>query len=197
VGMTSSTAKVGTDGYSSLLSEIGFYPTPILDRYVGELAEWSRYNLSLGATAYLLTFKFEPLVGSRKALMRKMPTEIQRVYFTFLTRVIRKPQSQQSSRPILLGVPDLPVARRKKKARKDGLINDGLHYHGLLLMPPQSRLKQSVVDHFASNRKLYQRNFLLELHITPIRSNVAGVVDYIFKSFKRRRFAWDDWSIFG
>jgi hypothetical protein len=194
--MTSTTAaKPKSDSYPSLLSELIFYPTPILDRYVGELAEWLRYCLSLGATAYLLSFKFEPFLGSRRALMGKMRTEIQRVYFTFLTRVIHDPQSQQSSRPILLGVPDLPVAKRQKKTCTEDLANDGLHYHGLLLLPPQSRLKESVLDRFASYRKLYLKNSLVEIHIIPIRSNMPRVVDYIFKSIKRGRFSWDDWFV--
>jgi hypothetical protein len=73
-----------------------------------------------------------------------MTDEVDRVYSTFITRVVRKPHSeyQKESRPILIGAPDRPVLKNEKQKLKDVKINGGVHLHGILLVPRQSRLKE-------------------------------------------------------
>jgi hypothetical protein len=121
-----------------------------------------------------------------------MLNEIKRVYFTFRTRVVRHPRSKSQRQlcPILLVAPDLPVPRNTKPASNSILINDGLHYHGILLIPAKSRLKVSAIEHFANTKELYVKNCLMELDVRPINCNVPRVLDYIFKSIRRGRFSW-------
>lgn len=195
------TFKSNTRGFSEYelaLSELAL-PTPSLKRFIWAVSEWLGDYLLQAWTAHLLTFKFTPLTGSRSVVMHKMRDELQRVYSTLLTRVVRHPRSKshKGSRPILVAVPDLPVAKRKKQTCHDGLIDDGLHFHGILLMPPCSRLKKSVIDHFATNETLYVKKALLELDVRRIDSDLPKVVDYLFKSIKRRSFGWDDWYVLG
>src|SRR5262245_40251813 len=59
----------------------------------------------------------------------------------------------------------MPVAKHQKKPLTLVSVNNGLHIHGLLLMPPTSRLKQDVVGHFRQYDSLYVRNGLLMVHL--------------------------------
>ena len=93
---------------------------------------------------FLLTFMFEQLPGSPAAKMAQMTRCIEQAYAIFVTRVVRKPQTAAARgvAPIWLCAPDLPVYKREKKqSLRDLLVNDGLHYHAILLLPPLSRLE--------------------------------------------------------
>jgi hypothetical protein len=59
-------------------------------------------------------------------------------YPTLIKHVERRPMkpSRQCNLPILIGVPDLPVAKHSKKLSvRDVTINDGLHIHTIIAMP--------------------------------------------------------------
>jgi hypothetical protein len=119
--------------------------------------KWSEEYISRGWQCYLTTFMFNPLSGSREGIVRQMSKEVERVYSTLLTRVVRDPRSPKvkGSLPILIGFPDLPVFKHNKGRLQDVVINDGLHYHAMVLLPPRSRLKESLVQHFERCQDMY------------------------------------------
>jgi len=151
-----------------------------------------------GFRAYLVTFMFRPLAGSmnRKAILVQMNNEVQRVYSTFITRVVRNPRSPASGDrlPILIACPDFPVPKRQKQPLADLTINDGLHCHGVLLVPTHSRLKGGVRKHFGLHRALYlgDRRRLKRIHLKRITHRPAYVTEYAFKTFKRGKVDADD-----
>lgn len=153
-----------------------------------------------GWNPFLMTFMFKPLKGSQQAVIYQMNDEVERVYSTFITRVVRKPnvifQRYSCECPILIAAPDRPVPKHKKQRLKDVTINDGRHMHGILVVPRASRLKQDVVSHFEKFRKLYVKNRLCRLDVQAIESDLPGVVDYAFKSMKGAEFGYDDIVIF-
>jgi hypothetical protein len=143
---------------------------------------------------------FKPLKGKQEAIMQQMNDEVDRVYSTFITRVVRKPNSVYQkylySRPLLIAVPDRPVPKHAKQRLKDVTINNGRHMHGILVVPWDCRLKQDVVSHFEKFRDLYVKNRLLRLDVRAIESNLPGVVDYAFKSMKDKEFGYDGIAVF-
>ena len=149
----------------------------------------------LGWNPFLMTFMFKPSSGN---IMIKMANEVTRVYSTFLPRVVRNPRSKfaKDLRPLLLAVPDLPVAKRQKQKLHNVKINNGLHMHAILVVPCKSRLKTDVVAHFKEHESIYVKNQLLRLDVEAIRSRLHNVVDYVFKSVKSEKFNWDDALIF-
>jgi hypothetical protein len=164
-------------------------------------SQWiQRYVDYSGWNAFLMSFMFKPLKGNDGALLSQMSDEVDRVYSTFLTRVVRKPRSDSLRywdvwryyMPVLIAVPDSPVAKRRKQSLNDVTINNGLHMHGILVVPWQSRLRRDVVSQFQKDEKIYVKNRLLRLDVRPIQSNLGGVVDYAFKSIKTRKFDHDD-----
>ena len=70
----------------------------------------------------------------------------------------------------------------------------GIHFAGVLLIPPVNRLKRGVADHFQQKHKAYiwPGRRLERIHIDHIDGEVGRAVDYTFKSLKRRRCEIDD-----
>jgi hypothetical protein len=73
-------------------------------------------------------------------------------------------------------------------------INGGLHLHGVLCVPYNSRLKVDVPTHFKAKRALYVKNRLLRIDVEPIHS--TDVVDYVFKALKNRNATPDDIQVY-
>jgi hypothetical protein len=147
-----------------------------------------------GWNAYLVTFMFNQIPGGRAARLKSMSDTLHRFYATFLTRVVRKPQSpfQLSERPLFITVPDYPVPKHDKQKLADITINGGLHMHAILAVPWESRLKQDVITHVDQYAQLYIKEPLRRVNIGLIENNINRVGDYVFKSIKKGRCDWDD-----
>lgn len=147
-----------------------------------------------GWNAYFVTFMFNRIPGGRKAQLGSMADALYRFYATFLTRVVRNPHSafQLSQRPLFVSVPDYPVPKHDKQRLCDIAINDGLHMHGILVVPWQSRMKEDVISHLQRYSRLYVKEPLRRINIEEIEDNLGRVGDYVFKSVKRGRCSWDD-----
>jgi hypothetical protein len=142
-----------------------------------------------------MTALFSQLPGPRSAVIHRMKDEIQRVYSTFLTRAHRKPRTAPPDElPILIGVADLPVYKRDRTISSLILCNGGLHFHCLLLVPPTSRLKLPVDEHFQAETRLYLGKLspLRSLDVRPVTEGHERVVDYVFKTVLRGRVSYDE-----
>jgi hypothetical protein len=167
---------------------------------IGGYSELIRRQIKNGSNAYLLSFMFKPLAGPPKTRLfqmnDEMNDEVQRVYSTFVTRVVRNPRSlaQKDFLPFLITVPDRPIFKENKQKLSDSVINNGLHLHGILCVPWNSHLKGNVADHFDTNNALYVKNRLLRIDVKPIYS--ADVVDYVLKSLKNGNATLDDIRVY-
>jgi hypothetical protein len=124
-----------------------------------------------------------------------MRDEVHRVYSTLLTRVHRKPRTASTDQlPVLVGAVDLPVYKRDRTSGPMVLRNGGLHVHVLLLMPPASRLKGSLADHFREKRELYagSERSIQRIDIRPAVEDHKRVVDYVFKTVLNGRLSYDE-----
>jgi hypothetical protein len=148
-----------------------------------------------GWSCNLLTFLFPHLPGSRPAVIDRMKDEIQRFYLTLVTRTHRKPRTASPDElPLLVAVADLPVYKRDKTSSPMVLCNGGLHFHGLLLVPPTNRLKEPVDQHIRGRRDLYLRG-LADLHVRTVTHADERVVDYVFKTVRRGRISYDEGTL--
>ena len=125
-----------------------------IEQLIKGYSEWIDKYVDQGWNAFLMTLMFKPLTGGHKAIMDQMNDEVDRVYSTFLTRVMRNPRSDlwKYHTPVLIAVHDRPVARQQKQKLHNVTINDGMHMHGILVVPWDSRLKRDVVSHFEKYR---------------------------------------------
>ncbi len=148
-----------------------------------------------GWSSHFLTFLFSQLPGPRSAVIQSMKDELYRVYSTFLTRTHRKPRTASSDElPFLIGAADLPVYKRDRESSPLVLCNGGLHFHAVLLVPPDTRLDVPVDEHFRAHESLYlgKRRSLATLDVRPVTEDHERVVDYVFKTVLRGRVSYDD-----
>jgi len=148
-----------------------------------------------GWSCNLLTILFTQLPGPRRVVIDQMRDEVQWVYSTFITRVHRKPRAASPDElPVLIGAADLPVYKRDRSSSPVCLCNGGLHFHAVLLVPPTSRLRIPVGEHFAANEELYRGKSaaVAGLHVRSVTHGYHRVVDYVFKTVLRGRISYDD-----
>ena len=97
--------------------------------------------------------------------------------------------------PRLVGCPDRPVPRRRPVHRLAELRpNDGLHYHALLAIPGETRLKRPFSEHFPENRAIYMgaEGRIAQIHLLPVSDPRGGVVPYSLKRVRDGTFTTDD-----
>jgi hypothetical protein len=148
-----------------------------------------------GWSCNLVTFMFSQLPGPRPAVIDRMKDEVHRIYSTLLTRVHRKPRTAATDElPVLIGVLDLNVHKHNKLSGPMVLCNGGLHVHALMLMPPTSRLKESLADHFRDKRSLYvgSGSSCQRIHVRRVVDTHERVVDYVLKTVLNGRLSYDD-----
>jgi hypothetical protein len=188
---TSSTnrrASIQSDYWSAIGSQA---KANLVDGYTRLVTDGVR----AGWSCHLVTILFSRLPGPRAAVISHMKDEVHRIYSTLLTRVHRKPRTASTDDlPVLIGATDLPVYKRDKASGPMVLCNGGLHVHALMLMPPTSRLKGSLADHFREKQGLYVGSGrpALRIDVRPVVSDHGRVVDYVLKTVLNGRLSYDE-----
>ena len=149
---------------------------------------WGERLVAKGWRPYLLTFMFKPLPGSPTAVAHQMEREVERVYATLLTRIVRKPARTPLDRlPVWFCCHDRPVYKHSKISLRDAAVNDGAHTHATAFLPPWSRLREGLGKHFDEHARLYVRPRcpLLRIDCVPVVRRVGYVVGYTRKEVGR------------
>ncbi len=152
-------------------------------------------RIDAGYSCDLVTILFNQMNGSQPKLIDQMRDQIQQVYSTFVTRVNRKPRAVPNHQlPLLIGALDLPVYKKDRASAPSVLLNGGLHFHGALMVPPNSRLKDEVANHFATKFDLYggHSTGIARIDIRPVTHDRVKVLDYILKTIGNGRLSYDD-----
>jgi hypothetical protein len=152
-------------------------------------------RVSDGWSCHLVTILFSQLPDQRSAVIDRMKDEVERVYSTLVTRVHRKPRTASTDElPVLIGAIDLPVYKRVRSSSPLVICNGGLHFHALILVPPKSRLKVSLADHFQASRALYAGagKSIQRIDVRPVVENHRRVVDYVLKTILTGRLSYDE-----
>jgi hypothetical protein len=168
---------------------------PITRQQVDGYTQMVIDRLDNGWSCHLMTFPFVQLPGPRGAVIQAMKGELQRVYSTFVTRTNRKPRTASPDElPVLIGVADLQVYKRDPTSSPVVICNGGLHFHALLLVPPDTRLELPVEEHFRDNPDMYlgKRRLITKLDVRPVTETHERAVDYVFKTILRGRIPYDD-----
>jgi hypothetical protein len=86
-----------------------------------------------------------------------------------LPRVLASSPEWSEFLPKIVLAPDLPVPKRSKQRLRDVTVNDGLHWHGLMLVSPlASKLQARLDDHINGNLGKYLVGSIREIGITAI-----------------------------
>lgn len=168
--------------------------SPPRERLIRAYGRWIREHKMNGWDAYLFTFMFNQLPGSREATIQQMHEEITVLYKKLVTRVVRKPKLATNAHLLPKGVffPDGPAYKKKKQRLRDVSVNDGLHMHGIVVATTEGRLKEGLDQHFRKNRPMYETRKMYRIHVEPIEHSAVYVTDYAGKAVKTRRFIDDE-----
>ncbi len=173
----------------------------LCERLIAAYGTLVEEHLRAGWEGYFLSFMFHQLPGSPGAIKRQMAGYIELFYSTLLTKVIHKPRrkNMQPWLPVLISCPDLPRPKPhgKRQSLEDVSVNDGRHFHGILLIPPPplSRLKSGVWQHVLldeRDRYFNRHTRVRHIDIRPITSTPEQVTDYGMKGIKTATAEPDD-----
>ena len=168
---------------------------PVTRQIVDGFTQMVIDRMNDGWSCHFITFPFAQLPGPRGAVIQAMKDELQRVYSTFVTRTHRKPRiASPDELPVLIAAADLQVYKRDPTSSPLVLCNGGLHFHALLMVPSDNRLKVPVDEHFRDYQDMYvgERRLITRLDIRPVDETPAHAVDYVFKTILRGRVSYDD-----
>jgi hypothetical protein len=168
--------------YIKRLKLISAYNTMVLDR------------AEAGWQPYFMTFLFRHIPGQQRARLERMNDEICRFYSILLPYVVKyhSRARYKDVLPLLIAAPDLPVPKMQKSRPSD--VNGGLHFHGLLALPPIENclLGNKLTSHLFRNQEKYiwaDR----PLRVVDARSmSTPTLADYAMKQIKRGRLNYDD-----
>jgi hypothetical protein len=140
---------------------------------------------------FQVTFMFNYIPGTFERKCEVMEDQIDRVYRTLVPQVERFPRSPAGSQrlPILIAFPDYPTQKLDRSSLLDVKINDGLHYHGVILVHTVSRLKIRLDIHMEKHERRYVRSWdaLRRIYIQPIdEPSAKTAVSYGFKALQWR-----------
>jgi hypothetical protein len=168
-----------------------------IDLLIAAQEHWIDNLVQDGWNAYYVSVLFHQLPGSQKSHLEQMKREINRLYNRLATRSVKDPRSPTLKRylPVGVFVPDLPVEKYKGKEKislADASINNGLHMNGIIVANRWGRIRTGLIKHFKEKRNCYETGIVRSVGLTRIKDDLGHVVDYAFKSVKRRRFSMDD-----
>jgi hypothetical protein len=100
--------------------------------------------------------------------------------------------------PKVILAPDFPVPKKsKKQTLRDVTINEGLHWHGLILVNPLApKLPGNLDVYINQNLKKYLVGSIRTIGVEPITHDPVYVTGYGMKGLKRRSFFEDEILIF-
>jgi hypothetical protein len=162
--------------------------------------EWVQSYFDKGFRMYLVTFKFDQIPGSSEYKRREMLKQVEyQFYPTLIKHVERWPMkpSRQRNLPILIGVPDLPVAKHTKRlSGRDVTINDGLHVHAIVAMPrtlrhPRGFQLKSLIRE-KQHRFIGDFTSISDIDVERIKDRPEYVAGYALKNGKRNPAIMDE-----
>jgi hypothetical protein len=155
---------------------------------------WVTDYMDQGHDGYLTTFMFNYIPGNSKSIIGAMTKDIEQFYRTLVTRVVRNARKAQIHQlPKLIALPDRPVPKHFKQALQDVAINDGLHVHGITMIPGRS-LDCELDDHVHAESRIYtDRRYTRIKHIDvqKIKTRPGYTAGYGLKWLKRDAAAYD------
>jgi hypothetical protein len=158
----------------------------LLDAYGQLIAE----KMDQGYKGYLLTFMSNHIPGNQQTVTRIMTRDVQCFYENLITRVVRKSRTARDHKlPIFIASRDRPVRKWTKQSLEDVTINNGLHFHGALLIPARARKDwYRKLD----PEKIKAHSHIRNIHREPISSRPRYTAGYALKRLKYDADAHDN-----
>jgi hypothetical protein len=164
-----------------------------MDSIIAGYQQWIDRLLAEDRQVWFFSLMFRELRVSDAQAMDIMQQNVERMYRILLTRIVRKPRGEHRDiMPVLIGLPDRPVAKRRPTQKLAELLpNNGLHYHFLYGLPASSHRLQGRFRSLVND--LHQQlcgNDIEDLDVRRYKPPAPGqaasrIADYTLKQMKR------------
>jgi hypothetical protein len=175
-----------------------FYNNYQVQRLLQAYGNWVRGHMDRGWHGYFLSFMFSQIPGSDASRLLEMKKHLGWFYGRLAKASVPKASSSEWSEflPKIVLAPDLPVPKRSKVRLRDVTINDGLHWHGLMVVNPLAPKLPGPLDlHIRQNLGKYLVGRIRTIGATPITYTPEFITGYGLKALKSR-FSTDEIVIF-
>jgi hypothetical protein len=155
--------------------------------------------MAYGWHGYFSSFMFSQIRNSDASRMEDMKKHLGWFYGRLVKASVPKASSPKWSPflPKVVLAPDLPVPKHSKVQLRDVAINNGLHWHGLILVNPLApKLPGNLDVHIKKHWKKYLVGSIRTIDVKPITHAPEYVTEYGMKGLKRSSFSEDDILIF-
>jgi hypothetical protein len=175
-----------------------YYNNYQVQRLLQAYGNWVRDYMDLGCHGYFLSFMFSQIPGSDASRLQEMKKHLGWFYGRLAKASVPKASSSEwiEFLPKMVLAPDLPVPKRSKVRLRDVTINDGLHWHGLMVVNTlATKLRGPLTLHIRQNLGKYLVGSIRTIGVEPIIYTPEYITGYGLKSLKNR-FPTDEIVIF-
>jgi hypothetical protein len=161
--------------------------------------QWVHDHIAYGRHGYLLSFMFSQIQDLNTLRMEIMRKHLGWFYGRLVKASVPRASSPKWSPflPQAVLAPDLPVPKHSKVRLRDVTINNGLHWHGLVMVNPLAPKLPGKLDvHITENLRKYLVGSIRTIGVEPITHDPVYVTGYGMKGLKRSSFSDDDILIF-
>jgi hypothetical protein len=174
------------------------YNNENIQKLLGAYGQWVHDHMAYGWHGYFLSFMFSQILGSDQARMLEMRKHLTWFYGRLAKNSVPKASDPKWSSflPKAILAPDFPVFKHSKLHLKDVTINNGLHWHGLVLKTPLSPMLHEPLDvHIEKYLRKYLVGSIRQIDVERITHTPEYVTGYGMKALKYR-FSPDEIIIF-
>jgi len=137
--------------------------------------KWIDSHIAYGCTGYLFTFMFEQIPGSDRSRLSEM--QLTWFYGRLAKASVPSPSKEKWTEylPRAILVPDFPVFKHAKQSLRDLTVNDGLHWHGLVLQHQfRFRFSEGLDAHIKKDPFTYLFGNIRRIDAQPIKSRASS-----------------------
>jgi hypothetical protein len=150
---------------------------------------------------YFFTFVFDNIPGSDTSRIGEMKEQLGWFYGRLAKASVPRPSQEKWSAflPRAILVPDFPVFKNERQSLREITINNGLHWHGLVVQPPLPRrpkLQEDLDTHVMGNLHRYLVGNIRRIDVVPIKERPQYVTGYGMKALTKGRISQDEVLIF-
>ena len=142
-----------------------------IQRLLHEYGDFVNTQISHGMHGYFLSFMFRHIPGSDNSRMLEMKKHLGWFYGRLAKASVPKASHPKWSPflPKAILAPDFPVFKHSKQTLRDVTINNGLHWHGLILKHPFGPCLHEPLDvHIQDNLAKYLVGSIRQIDVKPI-----------------------------
>jgi hypothetical protein len=150
--------------------------------------QWVHDHMAYGWHGYLLSFMFCQIHDSDDGRMLEMKKHLGWFYGRLAKASVPKASHPKSSPflPKVFLAPDLPVPKHSKVQLRDVAMNNGIHWHGLVLVNPLApQLRGNLDIPINENLGKYLVGSIRTIDVKPITHAPEYVTGYGMKGLKR------------